>query len=119
MKAFKIDVEKKLIEQIDLGEHYEEINKHIGSEIFACPYVMEYNDTLYCDDEGLLKEVKGFFLLDGYPQPLAGNGLIVGCDDEGNSVDAHIDITELNKRVKFMDLNDAYNWSLAQSYNFN
>jgi len=119
MKAFLIEVSSNSITQIDLGEHWEEINKHIGSEIFSCPYTTKEDDVLYCDDEGLLKPIKGFFLLDGYAQPIAGNGLIVGDDGEGNSTDAHISLIELSKRVKFMDMNDAYNWSLSQSYQFN
>jgi hypothetical protein len=80
---------------------------------------MHNNDTLYCDDEGLLKNPENFFLLDSYQQPIAGNGLILGCDDEGDSVDVSMSLDELSNKVTFMDMQAAYSWSLKQSYQFN
>ena len=119
MKALLIDTKNRVIKQIEIGEHFTEISKAIDCEIFSCPHVLENSDVLYCDDEGLLKDPKDFFLLDSYPQPIAGNGLILGCDDEGESVDAKTSLLELSKRITFMDLNDAYLWSTKQSYSFN
>jgi hypothetical protein len=112
MKAYKIDVKNREVKQIEIGEHYTEISKEIGCDIFSAPHIMKDNDTLYCDDEGLLKPVDGFFLLESYPQPIAGNGLILGTDDEGESVDAKIDLETLKSRVKFMNANEAYQYAL-------
>jgi hypothetical protein len=119
MKALLIDSKNKVVKQIEIGEHFTEISKAIDCETFSAPHIMQDNDTLYCDDEGLLKNPQHFFLLDSYPQPIAGNGLILGCDDEGESVDASISLEELSSRITFMNLDDAYNWSLKQSYQFN
>jgi hypothetical protein len=119
MKALLIDVKSQSIRQIEIGEHFTEISKAIGCEVFSAPHIMQDNDTLYCDDEGLLKDPQHFFLLDSYPQPIAGNGLILGCDDEGESKDVEISLIELSSRITFMDVHDAYNWSLKQSYQFN
>ena len=119
MKALLIDSKNRMISQIEIGEHFTEISKAIGCEVFAAPHIMKNNDTLYCDDEGLLKNPEHFFLLDSYPQPIAGNGLILGCDDEGESVDVSMSLIELSSRITFMDINDAYNWSKKQSYELN
>ena len=119
MKALLIDSKNRMITKIEIGEHFTEISKAIGCEVFAAPHIMQNNDTLYCDDEGLLKDPQHFFLLDSYPQPIAGNGLILGCDNEGESVDVSMSLMELSNKVTFMDINEAYNWSLKQSYQFN
>ena len=119
MKALLINSKTCSVTQIEIGEHFTEISKAIDCDVFAAPHTLENNDTLYVDDEGLLKNPENFFLLDSYPQPIAGNGLILGCDHEGESIDAKTSLIELANRVKFMDINEAYNWSLAQSYQFN
>jgi hypothetical protein len=119
MKALLIDSKNKVVKQIEIGEHYTEISKAIDCEVFAAPHIMHNNDTLYCDDEGLLNNPENFFLLDSYPQPIAGNGLILGCDDEGESTDVSMNLDELSSRITFMDMQAAYMWSLKQSYQFN
>jgi hypothetical protein len=119
MKALLIDSKNKVVKQIEIGEHFTEISKAIDCETFSAPHILENEDTMYCDDEGLLKNPQHFFLLDTYPQPIAGNGLILGCDDEGDSIDVKTTLDELISRVTFMNIDDAYNWSLKQSYQFN
>ena len=119
MKALLIDVKNRALKQIEIGEDFTEISKAIECDVFAAPHILENNDVMYCDDEGLLKNPEHFFLLDSYPQPIAGNGLILGCDHEGDSVDAKTSLAELASKVTFMDVNDAYNWSMKQSYQFN
>jgi hypothetical protein len=119
MKALLIDSKNKVVKQIEIGENYTEITKAIDCDVFAAPHILENNDTMYCDDEGLLKDPENFFLLDTYPQPIAGNGLILGCDYEGESKDVEISLEELSSRVTFMNVHDAYNWSLKQSYQYN
>jgi len=119
MKALLIDSKNRVVKQIEIGEHFTEISKAINCEVFSAPHIMQDNDTLYCDDEGLLKDPQYFFLLDSYLQPIAGNGLILGCDDEGESTDVSMSLIELSSRITFMDIQEAYNWSLKQSYQFN
>jgi len=49
---------------------------------------MEAGDAWYVDDEGLLKPQPSdnFFTCAGRMEPLCGNGLLLGCDDEGESI---------------------------------
>jgi len=116
MKGYKIDVINKEITEVELSSDYRDIYKVIDCECFACPHIMENEDTLYCDDEGLLKPIEGFFLLEGYPQPLAGHGLILGCNEEGESIDAKSSLESIKSRVKFMTREDAYLYAVANNY---
>ena len=46
-----------------------------------------------------------FFSYKGYPQPLSGNGLILGIDHEtGESIDTTLTIDEVKENVKFLTL---------------
>ncbi len=112
MKGYKIDSINRQVTEVELSSDYRDIYNVVNCETFACPYITAENDALYCDDEGLLKPVEGFFLLEGYSQPIAGNGLILGTDDEGDSADARVDLETLKSRVKFMTHSQAYQHAL-------
>jgi hypothetical protein len=43
------------------------------------------DDDIFVDDEGLFNTRNTWFLLRGYPQPLAGKGLVLGTTRHGNS----------------------------------
>jgi hypothetical protein len=56
-------------------------------------------DVIYVDDEGLLKPLDWFFAIKGGHQPFAGCGLVLGSNDEGESVSASIAFQELKRRI--------------------
>lgn len=58
----------------------------IGCDRITTAYFNDASDVVYVDDEGLLKGPTDFFLIEGYPQPLAGKGVVVGTDAEGNDI---------------------------------
>jgi hypothetical protein len=58
-----------------------------------------HGDVIYVDDEGLLKPLDWFFAVKGGHQPFAGCGLVLGSDDEGETVSARIDLSELKRRI--------------------
>lgn len=58
---------------------------------------------LFVDDEGLFKEEQKYFITSDYMQPLAGMALVVGCDNEGNTIPPNITLEELEARVLFVD----------------
>ena len=60
-------------------------------------------NALYVDDDGLSKTPQVFFRVEGYPQPLAGRGLILGVDPEGNTVGATLPLDVVKARVTFYD----------------
>ena len=72
---------------------------------FTSGYVWPNGDTLYVDDEGLLKPGMRLFGIrrpDG--QPLAGNGLIIGSDKRGNSVDAKSGLVDIQTQLEWTRL---------------
>jgi hypothetical protein len=64
--------------------------------------VLQGRDVLYVDEEGLLHEPTLFFKIDGYAQPLAGNGLVVGINAAGDDVSAKTPLDVIKKSVQFM-----------------
>ena len=103
MKAIFINAEKKSVEEIEIGDDWQLIAPQIGNGCrhFACATILENDDTIYVDDESLLHgEFKGYFKI-GNSQPFAGNGLIMGSDYEGKSVDVKSSVEEIRNAVTF------------------
>ncbi len=88
-KALKIDVVNQTVTNVlidDIDDIYKEIGN--GCEIFCCPINFDNGDTLYADDESLLNEnVEGCFMMDSWDYAIVGNAIILGTDEEGESVD--------------------------------
>jgi len=72
-------------------------------------------ETLFLDDEGLFKDWQEFFALGEYPYPLAGKGLILGTDDEGESVSSQFDIRLLAPAVRWLSAQEAADMGNAQA----
>lgn len=106
-----IDVKNKEIKEVTLGDDYREIYKHLECSLFTCVSIDNKNDV-FVDDEGLLcltPESK-FFKLRTYPEPLAGNGLILGINTRtGNSVNTTLTVDQVKGMVRFLDMSDVRN----------
>lgn len=104
-KGYLIDPEAKTITHVnyDLATGIKGIYKLIGVDLFTVVSI-ENDDAIYVDDEGLLKEPKYFFTYQGYPQPLAGKGLVLGTTEDGDTTSAVIKYEDLKKRVGFTEL---------------
>lgn len=88
MQGFLIDPETRTIEAVEYSGDYHQIYKLLGIELFTTVTLNEAGDVVYVDDEGLLHDPTFFFTLKDYPQPLAGKGLVLGTDEEGETVAA-------------------------------
>src|SRR5512143_3417531 len=106
MKAILIDPFDETVTEVEHNGDYRQIYtllSHPEHKVDCFTVVqIHQGDAIFVDDEGLLKNPKRFFVWKGYPQPLAGKGLILGTDDEGNSVDAVATVDEVKKRVSFV-----------------
>ena len=111
MKAILIDPINRTITEVDHSGDFHEIYKLCDFETFTCITVDQNQDTLYIDDEGLLKITDAFFLFDSYPQPLAGKGLLLGTK-KGESVSCKMTLDQVKAKVKFMNGQDAYIWAM-------
>lgn len=105
MRAFKIDVIAKTVTEIDISGELKSLQEVVGGYI---ELAREINDTdnLYVDEEGLLKGQLPWFEITGGHQPFIGHGVIIGSDDEGETIGAKASLTEIQAMVTFLDYED-------------
>ena len=119
-KGILIDVKNRTITEVEVieneqGSQLESIYKHLGCSTFGIANIDEKNDV-YVDEEGLLfmDDNTILFQIDN-GQPLVGNGLIMGYDDEtGESVDTTLSVEEVTSRVKY---HTAFEMALKSRFN--
>lgn len=99
MKAFLINPETRTIEQIEYTGNWRDIYPLIDCDCFTTMDI-DGSNTVFVDDEGLLHggERHFFVLGEGY-QPLCGKGLVLGYDEEGETVEPSITLEQLQSRV--------------------
>lgn len=106
MRAIRIDAENRSLSYIDV-DTLESKQAVVGGLLAGTGY-FDNNDFMMVDDEGLLKNPMYFFVCDGFHQPFAGNGLVVGTSEvegsEGEDIDCVTTIEELSKQIVFMDV---------------
>lgn len=103
MRAILIDSEKKTVSEITINDTntLQEWYKHIDCDLVQVAHYLSDHDSILVDEEGLLKNPSNFFSYYGSHQPFAGNGLIVGVNEEGESVDCDITLEEATLNVIF------------------
>jgi hypothetical protein len=104
MKAIIISVENRLMFKVDLSDSYEErreeLEKILGYSCMTVGGYLNEHNVLYVDDNGLLKDPTMFIYAPTvYPEMLAGNGVIIGVNDEGETVDCTVSLKEVSARV--------------------
>jgi len=105
-KAILINPFTRSITEVEYNGDFNEIYKLIGCDTFTIAPITHRGDGIFIDDEGLFKFNQAFFKHDGYPQPLAGCGLIMGCDEEGETVEPTVSLTDTVHAVRFMSLEE-------------
>lgn len=105
MKAILIDPFNETVTEVEHNgdyRHIYELLSHPEHPVDCFTVVgIEHNDAIFVDDEGLLKDPKHFFVWEDYAQPLAGRGLVLGTNDEGDSISPKSKIEDVKKRVSF------------------
>ena len=111
MKAYLIDPFAKTVSEVQYNGDYKTIYNLISSDnikvdTFTCVEINDQSDTIYVDDEGLNKNLnqQAFFMFNG--TPLAGKGLVLGTDEEGDSQSPTITLQELmtENKIEFLSL---------------
>lgn len=105
MKAILIDPFNETVTEVEHTGNYKhiyELLSHPEHPVDCFTAVRLGNgDAIYVDDEGLLKDPKHFFVWKGYPQPMAGKGLLLGSNDEGESISPETTLEYVKGRVSF------------------
>jgi hypothetical protein len=116
MKAIFINAAEQKVEAVEIEKGNQAIYDKLGygTELMELVCVLEHEDGLMIDEEGLFEghaekengdpfgfkfdasREAGKFLT--YFQ-ISGNGLIIGCDEEGESRDRQTHIDEIRRRV--------------------
>jgi len=99
MRAILIDPFTQTIEEVDYSGDYKDIYTLIECDLFTTVYCLE--DTLFVDDEGLYVKDQRYFKVAGYAQPLAGRGLLIGTDADGENTDAKTRLNILEKVIQW------------------
>lgn len=71
-------------------------------DCFTCVSINDV-DAIYVDDNGLMNDPKKFFLWRGYQQPMAGRGLILGTDQDGETIGTGMTVEQVVEKVRFSD----------------
>jgi hypothetical protein len=109
-KAILIDAINRKVEETTI-ESWRDIAPKINCDCFTVVQIDNKND-LYVDDEGLLKSPSDFIMFEGYPQPLAGSGLILGSNhNTGKSCDTTFTVEEIKAKVRFMNVFEVQAWA--------
>ncbi len=85
--AYLITPSERTVQRVRVSD-YKDIYHWIGADCFDVARFAENGDGVFVDDNGLLvqRPADDFFSIDDYPEPLAGRGLVMGVDNEGESI---------------------------------
>lgn len=106
LKAFLIDPEKEMIRPVIYNGDYKEIYTYIDCDCFTVVQIDDVN-CIYVDDNGLLNNPRYFFTIKGYAQPLANKGLVLGTDEDGETIGTTLTFNWLVKNIGFQELSVA------------
>ena len=102
MKAILIDVKTQEIKEVEHDDTLQNIYDLINCRAFDLVRIDDVN-SIFVDDEGILKDNLYFeYSVSGRVFQLAGNGLVLGVDDKGNSISATLTVEDVEGKVNFL-----------------
>ena len=125
MKCIKIDVVSKTVYEIEIEDGLQSMYDALGlgcemiEKGFYLPIISAVEstsriDTCFVDEESLIKGddyIKGAFAFqaakDNVYGPYFNNGLIIGCDEDGESVSHRQIFNTIKDQVQFFDINSS------------
>jgi hypothetical protein len=107
MRAILINPIDHTVTETEYSGDYKHIYELIDVDTFTIIHLQDKNrETMFLDDNGLLKPNR-FFKWHNYGQPLAGKALILGTDDEGESIGTKLTLDFVKEQVTFLTPKDS------------
>ena len=102
VKAILIDVKNQEVKEVEHDNTLQNIYDLIDCRVFDNVRIDNVN-SIFVDDEGILKD-NLYFQYSGSNGifQLAGNGLLLGIDDEGNSISPTLTVEDVKDKVRFL-----------------
>lgn len=111
MRGILIDPVMHSVRYVDYDGNYKDIYRllEIESPFDVRPISGTENESIFFDDEFLLKADEGgrpgaYFYMNGIPDPIGGRGLILGCTEEGESVETKLTVEDVRQNVRWKAL---------------
>lgn len=105
MKALFIDPTNETIRFLSYDGDYKSIYRILGCRTFEAVYPFDNGDTLWIDEEGLLKDSNFAFNIRAdnpkFNQTIMGKALVLGTDAEGESIECKTTLEDLKSRISF------------------
>jgi len=102
MKAILIDVKTQEIKEVEHDDTLQNIYALIDCRAFDLVRIDDVN-SIFVDDEGILKDNLYFeYSVSDRVFQLAGNGLVLGVDNKGNSISATLTVEDVEGKVNFL-----------------
>ena len=101
MRALLIDPKERSVTEVQNNGALSDTTRLLECETPTNLGWLAEGDTLWIDDEGMRKNPRHFFTVRGGCQ-IAGKGLVIGIDAEGNDCDAAITVADLLPQLKFL-----------------
>ena len=119
ISGYKIDSRNRTVTTVELEKgDYNQIYDILGygCRSFECPIYFDNGDTIYTDEEFLVRDMgmivdnrglfqpqaHGFYVEGFENTKILGNGLMLGSDDESESTDPGMSLQALKDRVVFI-----------------
>lgn len=102
MKVILIDPKAKSITETNIGKSLQDIYKAMECEMIEAPLNYPNGDTMYCDEEAWLhfkEEEDAGFMFHDWNYPILGKSIIVGTNNEGDSVDCKSSVEDFKNVI--------------------
>ena len=100
-KYLLIDPFRREVKEVPHDGSLDSLYELLHCDLVTVAHCGEFD--LFVDDEGMFKADQRFFMVDGFPQPLAGYALAVAVDEDGDTIAPDLLPEELEARVLFID----------------
>jgi len=86
VQGFLINPKEHLITEIETDGELHSLYKLLDCHLIDIVVLNDEEDVLYLDDDGLSRSPTNYFRFGTFPNPLAGKGVILGTDIEGEAI---------------------------------